>query len=896
MNGPTRSSAFERHGPVGAGNDRSADIYDELDQFVDSEPAVWGPAQRPTSGSIPSSPAAQDSVSRREMDPRRDPDPRIESELRGDQYSYGDPDPYDAREDPFRDDDPRFDDQRFHNSQGDEAERPALGGRGEPRFSRPHGGMDADPAPVFSSEGADRRSKFTQRLNEELARPSTKPADAPRAADAARPEDAPRQGGIFRAPDPAQPRGEGRARDPLRPQAPEDRRPPSADQRPADQRFADQHSGEAKPAPPSRGLQRTPRGMEPAPGVPVATGLGMPPAAGPVPDWKRDRSQPADAPEPPADALDWELGNAIGKIIAGGRAAQASAQSAAPAALPPATVPPAPEVAHTPPAEARLPVPAPTREEPPAASIPDDDEAPQIQTFSDDEDDGALETSVSNAPPPRSRATPVATDIPLAAARTASGSRDSGLQPPVVTVKSPVDLSGKRVKPIPSFRYQRREEPAEPFPAAPPDLDDPLASVFLSDARDAFDATRPGAYADYGEDDAFEEFETEEYEFEDEEADEDDLPPSLRRASRPTHAGRRRRVGRRVALAAVCLGGVAAAGVLGLNLFAGSDGTAGAPPIIRADARDVKTRPEDEGPTARPEIDERAALGDNDRLVVPDPVRISPQQAPPAPDYETEARSVRTVTVRPDGTIMPTRSAAASTSRPSEAAPSSYDVAAADPDVQSDAPEYGAPEYAAPGTAATNGAATGRPGTGDAAPSETAGSSAPGYVGTTPTAGEPVTEITEDDSFEEVDTQDLAALGTDAGSGASAPAGTVPVPRPTPPHTARSTPAPTQTQTQTTPPTAVASNSPAAAPAPSMPWGVQLASRRERASAVASFQALQQRYPSLLGNATPLIVAANVGDRGTFYRLRVGASSFGEANQLCERLKRAGADCFVGRN
>ena len=44
------------------------------------------------------------------------------------------------------------------------------------------------------------------------------------------------------------------------------------------------------------------------------------------------------------------------------------------------------------------------------------------------------------------------------------------------------------------------------------------------------------------------------------------------------------------------------------------------------------------------------------------------------------------------------------------------------------------------------------------------------------------------------------------------------------------------------------------------------------------------------------ILQANVAGRGVFYRVRICANSRAEAANLCQRLKSAGADCFIGRN
>ena len=57
---------------------------------------------------------------------------------------------------------------------------------------------------------------------------------------------------------------------------------------------------------------------------------------------------------------------------------------------------------------------------------------------------------------------------------------------------------------------------------------------------------------------------------------------------------------------------------------------------------------------------------------------------------------------------------------------------------------------------------------------------------------------------------------------------------------------------------------------------------------------MQQRFPEIIGSRPPIIREVEIGGRGTFYRVRIPASSQDEAADLCARLKSAGADCFVG--
>lgn len=79
---------------------------------------------------------------------------------------------------------------------------------------------------------------------------------------------------------------------------------------------------------------------------------------------------------------------------------------------------------------------------------------------------------------------------------------------------------------------------------------------------------------------------------------------------------------------------------------------------------------------------------------------------------------------------------------------------------------------------------------------------------------------------------------------------------------------------------------------------IQLASFRNPSDATAEFQRLRATYPSLLGEYRSHVEEADLGDRGKFYRLRVGPLASRErAASLCRSLISAGEkDCLVRRN
>ena len=74
---------------------------------------------------------------------------------------------------------------------------------------------------------------------------------------------------------------------------------------------------------------------------------------------------------------------------------------------------------------------------------------------------------------------------------------------------------------------------------------------------------------------------------------------------------------------------------------------------------------------------------------------------------------------------------------------------------------------------------------------------------------------------------------------------------------------------------------------------VQISSQTSLEAAEATFAGLQQRHASILGDLEADIQRADL-DKGTFYRVRVGPwAERGEAIEVCEALKTAGADCYV---
>ncbi|WP_102958251.1 SPOR domain-containing protein [Mangrovicella endophytica] len=89
-----------------------------------------------------------------------------------------------------------------------------------------------------------------------------------------------------------------------------------------------------------------------------------------------------------------------------------------------------------------------------------------------------------------------------------------------------------------------------------------------------------------------------------------------------------------------------------------------------------------------------------------------------------------------------------------------------------------------------------------------------------------------------------------------------------------------------------------ATPAPALPSGgyyVQISSHPSQALADQSRQTLSSRYAGVLSGHDLVIQSADIPGKGTYYRVRVAAASKVEASEICGKLKSAGGSCFISR-
>jgi hypothetical protein len=82
------------------------------------------------------------------------------------------------------------------------------------------------------------------------------------------------------------------------------------------------------------------------------------------------------------------------------------------------------------------------------------------------------------------------------------------------------------------------------------------------------------------------------------------------------------------------------------------------------------------------------------------------------------------------------------------------------------------------------------------------------------------------------------------------------------------------------------------------PWGVQLAAGFSRDRALAMYARSMKRLSAVIGDRDPSLLSSIFRSRGTrpFYQVRIGTDTRPAANDLCDKIKRAGQACIVLKN
>nr|WP_249128452.1 lytic transglycosylase domain-containing protein [Bradyrhizobium lablabi] len=81
-------------------------------------------------------------------------------------------------------------------------------------------------------------------------------------------------------------------------------------------------------------------------------------------------------------------------------------------------------------------------------------------------------------------------------------------------------------------------------------------------------------------------------------------------------------------------------------------------------------------------------------------------------------------------------------------------------------------------------------------------------------------------------------------------------------------------------------------------WGVQLAAGFSREKALAMYSRAIKNLSAVIGDQDPSLLGSRLRTRGsaTFYQVRIGADTRAEADNLCNRIRKAGGACFVLKN
>lgn len=351
--------------------------------------------------------------------------------------------------------------------------------------------------------------------------------------------------------------------------------------------------------------------------------------------------------------------------------------------------------------------------------------------------------------------------------------------------------------------------------------------------------------------------------------------------------------------------GLAVAGTLllaaGFGLywvFAMGRGDATAP-VLTADTTPAKQAPAvtaaEAAPPARSvvfdEIDGVAAVDSAETLVsrdetagasIADVASVVAPKVTESTESGLANRKVRTVTVRPDGTIVSGDEAVAGT----EALPVERPKV---PEVPGAVTE--------PSDLLTAAVATD---TGAAPPAD------PAPPTTAATELDPIAAAIAGQTVEEPAPLEVAALApTDTvppvfDAGLIAP---TPMPRPTDRNALAAGRAPVDAGAgaaiaprapASTPLAALTDHAPAATPSSGGAAAyVQLSSQLSEADAEASIRTAQQRWGSLFGGEQLIIQRADLGQKGIRYRVRLPASSLQDATRICASIKADGGDCYA---
>jgi len=155
------------------------------------------------------------------------------------------------------------------------------------------------------------------------------------------------------------------------------------------------------------------------------------------------------------------------------------------------------------------------------------------------------------------------------------------------------------------------------------------------------------------------------------------------------------------------------------------------------------------------------------------------------------------------------------------------------------------------------------------------------------------------DSTQKPATPPPAEIPSPATAEVAAPKKVVAAPAPEPLRVATHSPAqlapPVETETATPPSPKVPATTEPAKPAASGSYLLQIGSYKSQDEAETAWHAFQGKHPSVGGYQSD-IKQVDLGDKGTWYRLRIGTFADKDAaTSLCTKLKSDGASCFMAK-
>ena len=105
-----------------------------------------------------------------------------------------------------------------------------------------------------------------------------------------------------------------------------------------------------------------------------------------------------------------------------------------------------------------------------------------------------------------------------------------------------------------------------------------------------------------------------------------------------------------------------------------------------------------------------------------------------------------------------------------------------------------------------------------------------------------------------------------------------------------------QTATSTDAPAVSDSPPPATEVAVPQGWSVQVASAASEEGAWTTYKNMQSRH-RVLADRKPIVVKADLGAKGTFFRVRfTGFENQADAKSACSKLKSGGVSCFISKS